>query len=410
MGYLDMNQSPFVVSRFQNRNGSFSWRVDGRLSGVRIRRNFKTQEEASAEKATLEIKAAHIESGRPSQIATFLTLEQVRDAEAAFRRLQAAGISLLFCADFTLANYSKPAGDMALADAAKAYYAAKERERDQHALSNAQLRNIRKELKTLGDAFKEAKLAELTTQRLAAYCERRHPSLKTVALRRGLIGTFFKFAYQRDWIASNPAEKIPRSRIPRRSTSPDALTAAKARELMAFVEGFRDGELVPFYALCLFAGIRPCLRNGEIIKLKPEHIRLDGGTILIPPEVSKVHEKRIITIQPNLAAWLKAYPLDKYPLVPSKHVRNLRARITKQFGLSSDVLRHSFISMFVAKFRSLGEAAIQAGNSESIIRKHYLDIKSSAEAEEFWSILPKRNRLSCEIETHPASDCAKTAA
>ncbi|MGA2693643.1 MAG: site-specific integrase, partial [Opitutaceae bacterium] len=116
-----MNQSPFVVSRFQNRNGSFSWRVDGRLSGVRIRRNFKTQEEASAEKATLEIKAAQIESGRPNQIVTFLTLEQVRDAEAAFRRLQAAGISLLFCADFTLANYSKPAGDMALADAAKAY-------------------------------------------------------------------------------------------------------------------------------------------------------------------------------------------------------------------------------------------------------------------------------------------------
>jgi len=66
--------------------------------------------------------------------------------------------------------------------------------------------------------------------------------------------------------------------------------------------------------------------------------------------------------------------------------------------------------MFVAKFRSLGEAAIQAGNSESIIRKHYLDIKSSAEAEEFWNILPTRNRLPCEIETHPAADCAETAA
>jgi hypothetical protein len=46
--------------------------------------------------------------------------------------------------------------------------------------------------------------------------------------------------------------------------------------------------------------------------------------------------------------------------------------------------------MFVAKFRSMGEAALQAGNSESIIRKHYLDLKSSGEAEQFFGILPKR--------------------
>ena len=54
-------------------------------------------------------------------------------------------------------------------------------------------------------------------------------------------------------------------------------------------------------------------------------------------------------------------------------------------------MRHTFISMFVAKFRSMGEAALQAGNSESIIRKHYLDLKSKEEAEEFWSILPKKS-------------------
>lgn len=46
--------------------------------------------------------------------------------------------------------------------------------------------------------------------------------------------------------------------------------------------------------------------------------------------------------------------------------------------------------MFVAKFRSIGEAAIQAGNSESVIRKYYLDLKSREEAEAFFSILPAR--------------------
>jgi len=31
------------------------------------------------------------------------------------------------------------------------------------------------------------------------------------------------------------------------------------------------------------------------------------------------------------------------------------------------------------EFRSIGEAALQAGNSESIIRRHYLDLKSTEE-------------------------------
>ena len=69
--------------------------------------------------------------------------------------------------------------------------------------------------------------------------------------------------------------------------------------------------------------------------------------------------------------------------------RRLRLKFRKQFDLSHDVLRHTFISMFVGKFRSLGDAALQAGNSESIIRKHYLDLKTAAEADEFFGIVPQ---------------------
>ena len=77
------NQS-FSVRRFKNRNGVFSWRVHGHLNGVRIRRNFKTQEEAAAEKAGLEIKALHLASNLRA-ITTCLTEDQVREAEAALR-------------------------------------------------------------------------------------------------------------------------------------------------------------------------------------------------------------------------------------------------------------------------------------------------------------------------------------
>jgi hypothetical protein len=85
---------------------------------------------------------------------------------------------------------------------------------------------------------------------------------------------------------------------------------------------------------------------------------------------------------------LSAYPLEKFPIVPA-NLQHLREKAVEKFDLSHDVMRHTFISMFVAKFRSIGEAALQAGNAEAIIRKHYLDLKEAAEAEAFWSILPK---------------------
>jgi hypothetical protein len=74
----------------------------------------------------------------------------------------------------------------------------------------------------------------------------------------------------------------------------------------------------------------------------------------------------------------------------------------KQFNLTHDVLRHTYISMFVGKFRSIGEAAIQAGNSESIIRRHYLDLKSKEEAEAFFGIQPKRTKGSAVVAPMPA--------
>jgi integrase len=153
---------------------------------------------------------------------------------------------------------------------------------------------------------------------------------------------------------------------------------------------------VPYFSLCLFAGIRPGVPDGEITKLKPEAVNLREGVIHIAAEVSKIREPRKITIQPNLAAWLRAYPLKKFPPVVGNFQQRARV-LRKQFGLTHDVLRHTFISMFVAKFRSLGEAALQAGNSESIIRRHYLDLKTTTEAEAFFGIRPKRRARAANV-------------
>lgn len=397
-----MNQSPFAVTRFENRNGVISWRVDGRLHGVRIRKNFKTREEAIAEKATQELKALQAEAGLQSAT-TFLSEEQLREAETAFNRLKEKPRSLSFYLDYALTNYREPETQRLLADAVADYTAAKQHEREQDQISESHLVFMKRDLKRFVRSFPKATVAELTAERLINYFNLGKPSLKTYNNRRGIVSTFLKFAFQRGWISENPIAKVPHHRIRRKRGAVATLSTAKAAELMAAVEALDGGRFVPFFALCLFAGIRPCLRTGEILRLKPEDVNLETGFIFVSADVSKVREPRKVTIQPNLIAWLKAYPpTDARPIVP-KNLQHVRARLAKAHGLSHDIMRHTFISMFVAKFRSIGEAAIQAGNSEAIIRKHYLDMKSQTEAEEFFGIMPKKSAEEEKPKTLPAA-------
>jgi integrase len=397
-----MKQPPkLVVAPFKNRNGTTSYRVTGWLDGERVRKNFKTRAEAGAEKAALEIAAVQAANGMQA-VATTLTVEQVRDAEVCFRRLVGNARPMSFYLEFALANYRAPEHRKKLPEASADYVAAKQHEFDQDHLSQPQIERIKSEMKRLVRHFGAVSLEEITVPRLVEYLEIGKHGLKTWNNRRGMIGTFLKFAFHRGWIAENPTSKIPQHRVRRRRGMAATLSVAQARELMEFLEGHQGGKFVPYYALCLFAGIRPCVPYGEIKKLRPDAVNLDTGVIHITAEVSKTREPRRITIQPNLAAWLRAYPLEKFPIVPGNFQKK-RAKFSGRFNLSHDVMRHTFISMFVAKFRSIGEAAIQAGNSESIIRRHYLDLKTEKEAEKFFSILP--NHAAPEVATiteHPA--------
>ena len=213
------------------------------------------------------------------------------------------------------------------------------------------------------------------------------------------MSTFFKFCLFKRYLINNPILAVPNYKIKNARGTAATLTAENAEDLMRLLESFRgnpdkrgrylgvEGCLVPFFALTLFAGIRPDYRIGEISRIKREHILFDTNVILIEPEVSKVNEKRTIKMQPNLRAWLEKYPIERYPILP-KHVGTLLDVLRKTYTLPHDVMRHTFISMTVGAFRSVGDASLQAGNSEAIIRKHYLDLKSTEEADAFWRIVP----------------------
>ena len=57
-------------------------------------------------------------------------------------------------------------------------------------------------------------------------------------------------------------------------------------------------------------------------------------------------------------------------------------------------MRHSFCSYYFAKHEDAAETALQAGNPEGVLFKHYRVLVEKEDAERFWEI-------------HPQSDASK---
>lgn len=382
----------FTVKRLLVRNGAFNYytyRVSGWIDGRRVRRQFKSPEEARGEKLRLEVRAANSAHLRTTQ--TRLRSDQLADAEAAVRRLGSVPIST--AVDWYLANYRPPVATKALPEAIAAFLAEKKGFVTARVASE-----YRRELERMEKAFPGSMVGDFDAARLQEYLSGYGFGPKGWNNLRGYLGAFFAWCAQkpRVWTAENAVESIPRHKVAR--GIPEILTAARVAEFFAFLEGYaggrraRPGCLVPYFALCTFAGLRPAVPGGEVWKLGhlsglDRIIDLDMGVIRIGPGVAKTNDLRQVTIQPNLQAWLTRYPLKKYPLM----LQNMQAMVTEvrvKFGLTHDVLRHTFISAYVAKFKSMGGAALEAGNSERIIRRHYYNLMSEAEAAAFWAVGP----------------------
>jgi integrase len=368
--------------------------VSGWLNGRRIRRHFKSRDEAIGVKNALEVEAANV-GGEIRARNTRLSAAQLIEAEAAIAHFGPKSLSL--AVEWFLTTYRPPLTATALEMAAKAFLKA----RALHVRGLA-LRDYRATLGMLLVAFPAREVHTISTGDLQGFLANREVGKKRLNNLRGDLNAFFAFCQvaPREWIRENPVKPIEKFRIAR--GVPEIISADTAARLMAYVEAYSGPErssqsagfLIPYFALCLFAGLRPSVPEGEACKLgrledPSRFIDLPLGVIRITPEVAKTNSVRQVTIQPNLAEWLIRYPLKKFPVVP-RNAGPMISHVRMKFGLGDDVLRHTYISMHVGKFKSLGSAALEAGNSESMIRRYYLNLVSEVDAATFWEIRPGR--------------------
>ena len=400
------------VTRHKGNSVWVTYYVQGWKEGDKWqRRQFKEESEAKSFAALKQVEMEN--KGRAQRmILSALTQEQHDAALSALDRL-GAHYSLADAVEFFLKHHRPPEFTIRLRDALKLYIDDKERD----GLRPRTVSALKASIKRFIDSTDDPWTHEVTRQQVEGYLRglrsadgEKKASKKFWNNTLNELRGFFAWAATADkatnrpFTFENPAATVraydARQVREEQNARPITTDLKTVPRIFSALCRWRGGSMVRYYALAYFAGIRPT----EIRRMsgrEAELINLKTRIITIPANISKTRHERHVTISDNLAAWLEAFP----PPVTCGNFGRMLSAVMKHFGLSHDEARHSFISYHVALHRSLGDAALQAGNSETIIRRHYLNLHPKDEGAEFFRIAPdpKRRRavLAPEKETSP---------
>jgi integrase len=140
-------------------------------------------------------------------------------------------------------------------------------------------------------------------------------------------------------------------------------------------------------AIGAFAGVR----DAEIKRLDWREIDSARGHIEIKGAKAKSARRRIIPIQPNLAAWLRPYSGMNGRVAP-KGARKKIARVRKEARLArwpANGLRHSFASYRLAATHDAPRVAAELGHTTpQLLYNTYRELVLPQEAERYWKIEP----------------------
>lgn len=254
---------------------------------------------------------------------------------------------------------------------------------------------------------------------------------------RNSVQTLFGFAKSRRYLPKDHDEIESVPVVKDREGAIEVFTPAELVEILKCA----GDELVPFFALGAFAGIR----HAEIQRLEWKDIRFEDGIIELHAAKARTASRRTVPMLDNLRLWLlphrQASGLVCKHCNMSSEIEDLVKRINKTrraawaksngvgaqklreadelarerlasakakkrrgavapgaetaeeegwdgFAWKHNALRHSFISYRVAAIQNVNQAALEAGNSPQMIFRHYRELVRPADAKAWFGIEP----------------------
>jgi integrase len=337
------------------------WQVDTRTATGGARTFYETKDEALGEASAARMRLTNEGRGGFDE-----------------SELRHFGWSVADAIKFTLQHLRRESKSVSISDAIKELLTFKEEHSKTGETRRSDIKNrLTKFKETVGE---ETKISLITTDAIGKFlCT--IPTASTRNDYRKEIVMLWGFAKSKGWVA----DPLDKNLVPRSPEAEKARIILSVDQTSALMLHSTADDIRALNALILFGGCR----REEVEKMDWSHIDFENGHINITAEISKVRTERFAPINDTLKAWLLTIKNRRGAIVSRNLMRPLR-EVWKAAGLypwPQDAHRHSFISY---RRTQVGDAitALEAGTSESIIKRHYKRPVSKEAAERFFAIRP----------------------
>jgi integrase len=277
-----------------------------------------------------------------------------------------------------------------------AFMATKEELEARQELSEKHVRDLRGTLKKFAERF-TMRIDQVERSTVEDWLNDQDTGPRRFNNMRTHLVALVHFARDHNWLSmdKHPIEKIPRRKVKARK---ETYTPDELKRILKAV----PLEWLPAVVLGAFAGIRPEEVCPDPRSHKPplrwENIKWAKGHVEILPEVAKDGRKRWAPLGEAAVAFLAGWKNARGRIVPAVRMSDLTATWARLAGLPQnkwrfDALRHSFASYRLAIIEDIPKLTLEMGNSAKMVHDHYLDLKTEAEAIEYFAIRPEHIRL-----------------
>src|SRR4029077_12237491 len=222
---------------------------------------------------------------------TSLPAGKIEEAAAAFEKLNGTGIGLLEAVEQVLQWERSRENSVTFKSMFESFIGAKKGKR-----SAPYLTALRCTLPRFA-ALHQKLACEITASEIENQLTGMSPSVHNAFLR--YLRAVLNFGIRRSWCDENPIKRIEMHSLKMRK---EILTNVQVAALLKAAYE-TDFALLPYHALCIFAGIRP----KEVERLAWSNINMEEQFIEVPDEKSKTAVRRIVEMEPLLVRWLNYY-------------------------------------------------------------------------------------------------------
>jgi integrase len=369
----------FKVTPCVHRNNKHL--VTGYTNGQRIRAFFRTKLEAEtfAEQKNIELQNfGHELSFMPAALRS--------EAIACSERLAPFGVTITKVTEIWLAHNDWRTKSVLLKDGVATYFADLDRQLGANEIGNRHHETLRSAIKKLLPDFASSHICDLTPEILNRWLITQPVVATTRNNIRRNLSVFFTYAVDNMWTKENPIRKVKRANTKRLETKePCVYTPEQAASILLH----SDHDLVPFFAIGMFAG----LRTSEIERLDWHQVDLNGKKIKVEAGNSKTGQKRFVPMSDNLLEWLNPYAQTQGPVAPHSDEERRKA-VRDRAGIPAkgmaNAMRHSYCSYHFNLFDNAPQTSKNAGHmSPAMLYSNYHHLVEKTACERYFAIRPQ---------------------